>query len=132
MKTWQAQLGFWGSVIWWFTFEGSKYANAHGWINIHQGISGYMIGYITALGGALFLEILHGRGKRLISDAAAVNIGSFFPLAIVFIISICGLINEVSGSTSIWYNISFLISGFVMSQGVIPTMNYLDGHHQYA
>lgn len=128
MKTWQAQVGFWGTILWFCTFEASRYANNHEWNNIGRGISGYMIGFATAYCGVLLKEILLGRWKRVFDEHLLLNIVSIIPLASLFLIGIAGFLNGIYGNTQWQYNIAFCVSGFVVSYGVVPMINYMDGY----
>lgn len=126
MKAWQAQVGFWGTILWLCTFEASKYANNHGWDNVGRCISGYMIGFATAYCGVLLKEILCGRWKRVFDEHILLNIASIIPLASLSLIGIAGFLNGIFGNTQWQYNIAFFVSGLVVSQGLVPFVSYVD------
>lgn len=128
MKTWQAQLGFVGTILWFCTFDLIKYSRNHDWDTACQVISGYMIGFVTAYCGIALKEILCGRWRRVFGAHVMLKISSIVPMATLLIIGIVGFLTEIFGNTSWQYNISFCVAGLIVTEGVEPTIKYMDNY----
>ncbi|WP_092123151.1 hypothetical protein [Desulfonatronum thiosulfatophilum] len=71
MKTWQIQIGSWGTILWLASFQILDYANTHGYDVVSKTFVGYTLGFITAFVGYLFWEVIHGRWKSILGDGGA-------------------------------------------------------------
>lgn len=128
IKTWQTQISGWGSIVWLASFQFMEYANKHGYHEVSNGIFGYILGFVTAFAGYLFWEVIHGRWKSILGeDRGFMRIVSAMPLLGLCILGALGFINAIFNSMPWFYNISFAVAGIVVTQGLVPIINHIDG-----
>lgn len=127
MKTWQAQLGFFGSIIWLASFETTRWMLDHGYKSVSVGIDGYIMGVITALAGyAFYGRILQGRWNEFFGGGPIDRFISGSSLLIVLALGFMGFFSINFRSNPIEYIIPFLIGCFVTNQGIVPIINEFD------
>jgi hypothetical protein len=128
MKNWQIQIGFWGGVIWMLLMFNLEHLSTMDEA-ITKSVTGYIMGFITVFSGHLFWEIVHGRYKRIFGEEKAIfRIISTVPLFLMAGFGLFGLVNGIFNSMPWQYNFSFVSSGIVVNQGVIPVINYIDDY----
>lgn len=126
MKNWQLQLGFWGGITWLSLMFNSEQIIPHG-EPYTKCLGGYTIGFITAFCGYMFWEVVHGRYKKIFGDNKGLfRIISLVPFLVMSVFGLFGFLNGIFNSMPWQYNIAFVVAGIVVSQGVIPTINYFD------
>ena len=127
MKSWQAQLGFWGFIVWlsmMFNLEQIETFNP----TLRTISGGYVLGFITAISGFIFWEIIHGRFQRIVGpEKSLLSIISSLPLLLLVAFGLFGFINQIINNMPWVYNVAFVIAGIVVQQGVIPVINDMDG-----
>lgn len=128
MKTWQIQLGGWGSILWAIVIFNIEHIRNAGWLTTYQVSGGYMLGFITAFVGYLFWEIVHGRWHTIFGNERGFwRIFSAIPLLVLTVIGVLSFIAGLVGSQPWHYNLSFVLAGVVVSQGLVPIINEIDG-----
>lgn len=128
MKSWQVQLGGWGSIMWASVFFNAEYIREKGWDTAYQMANGYIIGFITAFVGYLFWEVIHGRWKNILGNERGFwRYFSAAPLFALTVVGLLGFLSSLVGSFPWQYNLSFFFAGVVVAQGLVPIINEIDG-----
>lgn len=127
MNGWQVQLGVWGTILWLASFQIFGYLDDAGYSLSAKAVSGYVLGFVTAFSAYLFWEIIHGRWVRLLGPVRGwMSVLSAIPLVLLLLLGAIGFFNSIFNNMSWHYNVTFMIAGVVVSQGLIPIINYLD------
>ena len=123
MPNWKIQLGLWGSILWALLLSNDDWFLEHESSLVSQLASAYVLGFIMALAGALFVLKLNGEWKDHFSPMYG-----FDRLIMIVGLSVIGLLGAlvftltIIGSFPWHYNLSFFLATFVVSQGLIPLM----------
>jgi len=130
MKNLKIHIAILGSITWLASFSIGEYALENGIVPLQMSASGYMIGFVAALGAHLIWEPLHGRWDSAFgNETPAERILSAFPLSIILSITVIGFMISVFKSPPWTYALSAAIGATVMAQGVIPWSRQIEGNH---
>ncbi|KOY43270.1 hypothetical protein ACX03_22865 [Vibrio parahaemolyticus] len=127
-KDWQIQVGGWGFIFWFATFELSDFLKEKGLELFSHAVSGYMIGFVTAFSAVLFWDIINKRWKQIFGDDGLLGrIFAAVPLFVLSFIGFSGFLGTIFGTAPWQYNLGFAIAGIVFQQGTHPLIRMLDG-----
>lgn len=129
MKAWQAQLGTWGSFLWIVSFQVGAFAAAHGYEKIAEVAFGYVMGFITVLAGHLLWDQRSRDAivNELFESKLVARYLLLFSIIIILSFALWQMYWAIFKSFSWNYNVSAVIGGFVVNQGVKPIIEHLEG-----
>lgn len=125
LPTWQLAACIFGSLIWLLGLSTAETIKNLGWEILYKINAGYVLSYLTAFSGFVFLECLKGRGKIFLDSHPIFRWTSYLSLAVIFIFGLLGLIAQIFGNTNWHFNIGAFFGALVIAQGVLPVIeNY--------
>ena len=128
MKSWQAKLGFWGSLAWIGSFELGSLLQAAQHKDLALTVYGYTMGYMTVFAGHLFWgRVVQRRWSDLLGEGWLSITFSAFCLIAIFGMGLLGVYNSVCNTSPWFYSLFFLIGGIVVNQGLMPVIDHFDG-----
>lgn len=120
LKDWQIGVGVIGSALWLLALPGSEWLAKHQLDAAYKLNAGYVLGFLTAISGFIFWEIVFGRGKSFIDDHKIFRYLSYVMLLVTLGLGLLALIAQIFGDTDWRFNIGALIGGLVVGLGVAP------------
>lgn len=129
MKVWQAQLGLWGSLLWIMSFQLIEIAEEHNYEKIAHVAFGYTMGFIMIFAGQLLWD-QHSRDgilSELFENNPLARYLFEFCLLLVALVALVQLFLTIFRDLPWYYNLSAMIGGLVVNQGVKPIIEHLEG-----
>jgi len=128
-KNWQFQLGFWGSLAWISLISNldTNFIRSLG-EEVNTSIAGYVLGFVTAFSGFMFWKFVHGEGLKIYSsdEHFIFKISSIITFMTFALFGLFGLYTNIFMPMPWYYLFAFSIATIVVSQGVIPIINFYD------
>jgi hypothetical protein len=122
---WQIYAALLGIIAWLALLQSIDYIRQYGWLKLYSSASGYVIGFITALAGWLFWEILQGRGKKFLDDQPALRWISIVQLCAIFIFGLAGFFKSIWGTNDWTFSLAYFIGATVVGKGLMPFLECL-------
>lgn len=122
---WQAVVGAIGFLIWLISLQISEFLSSN-YPSVHTLIAGYSLGFITAFAGFAFRDLLLGKISRHIDNHPIFRWFSYASISLVMLLGLLTLLSQIFGNTSGTFVLGSIIGGFVVTIGVIPSIEYLD------
>ena len=128
MKSWQAKLGFWGTLAWLGSFELGSLFQAADNKDLALTVYGYTMGYLTVFAGHLFWSrVVQRRWSELLGEGWFSISFSALCLIAIFVMGLLGVYNSIFNASPWFYTLLFVIGGVVVNQGLMPTIDHFDG-----
>lgn len=126
---WQAVVGAIGFLTWLISLQISEFLS-NNYPSVHTLIAGYSLGFITAFAGFIFRDLLLGKISRHVDNHPVFRWFSYATLALVMLLGLLTLLVQMLGNTSWAFILGSIVGGFVVTIGVIPSVEHLSNSTQ--
>ncbi len=123
----QAPVGGLGLVIWLGAFQGATWFRAHDLPILADLASGYVLGFGSAFAGWIAFHIWKGNTARFIDDNPFFKWVSIIMLSIIGLFGLAGVLIDLYGNTTGWFNTAFWVGGGVMGICTGPLIDDAEG-----
>ncbi len=119
-------IGVVGLLLWMASFQLSIWLRDKAWHDLADLTSGYALGFVTAFSGWLVHQFWQGHWSRYVDDYFLFKWLSILMTLSIFLFGLAGFLIELFVDTSSYFNIGFMISGFIMGSCFRPMIDELD------